>query len=157
MAAFTASPQPRQCGGSSKDHVVLLFLWAVLFLLFSVQELHLICFPSPTRCSSYRLPLVEFLLCSLSITSRHQSTRGWKLSSHSSLRKHFCGRNCYLREVMKPLSRYNLPWLCLHTHALGPLFRHGNLSYLFYSLPCLCSANLSGPSPVDSLLSPLPT
>lgn len=35
---------------------------------------------------------------------------------------------------------------CTHTRtrALNPLFTHGNLSYFFYALPCLCSSNLLG-------------
>lgn len=32
---------------------------------------------------------------------------------------------------MRLLSCCNLPWLCLHTHTLSPLFRHGNVSYFF--------------------------
>lgn len=156
MVASTAGPWPREYGYSSKDQVMLLFIWAVLFLHFSIQRLHLICFPFPTCSSSCRLSFVEFPFFCLSITSRYQSTWGWKLSSYSSLWKHFCGWNCYLQKVMKPLSRCNVPWLCLHTHALNPLFRHGNLSYFFYSLPCLCTSNLLGPLWPHSGFSSLP-
>lgn len=39
---------------------MLLFIQAVLFLHFSVQWLHPICFPSPTYCSSCKLTFVEF-------------------------------------------------------------------------------------------------
>lgn len=139
---------------------MLLFIQAVLFLHFSVQWLHPICFPSPTYCSSCKLTFVEFSPHhSLLFPCRYQSTWGWELSSYSSLWKHFCGWNCYLQKIMRLLSCCNLPWLCLHTHALSPLFRHGNVSYFFffnfyfYSVPCLWSSNLLGPSWPHSWLS----
>lgn len=81
---------------------------------------------------------------SLLIPCRYQSTWGWGLPPYSSLWKHFCGWNCYLQKIMKPLSSCNLPWLCLHTHALSPLFRLGNLSYFLYSLSCLCNSKALG-------------
>lgn len=146
MTALNAGPWPRDYGYSSKDQIMLLFIWAMLLLHFSVPLLHLICFPSPLAAALTDYNLLNFpspLFQSLLGISRREAGNCHHI-------RHF--ENTFVVETVickkswshsPDVTFLGFAFIHMHTHALSPLFRHGNLSH-FFLLLCLCSSNLLG-------------
>lgn len=139
MTALTAGPWPREYGYSSKDQIMLLFIWAMLLLHFSVPLLLLICFPSPLAAALIDYNLLNFpspLFQSLLGISRREAGNCHHI-------RHF--ENTFVVETVickkswshsPDVTFLGFAFIHMHTHALSPLFRRGNLSYFFYSPAC---------------------